>query len=74
MLHMCNIPNIHIILFCLILHLNKEPFESLVSHSSIARCLTLVTLVKSVVHLTEQRPGSKSNQKQNMNNNTLTNT
>ena len=25
-------------------------------HSSLARCLTLVTLVKSVVQLTEQRP------------------
>ena len=34
---MCDNPNILIILFSLILHLNKEPYWKLVSHSSLAK-------------------------------------
>ena len=53
-----------IILVSLILHLNKEPYWITCLSFILARCLTLVTLVKSVVHLTKQGGGGGSGKAQ----------
>ena len=47
---------IYSVSFCISI---KNLIESLISHSSLARCLTCVTLVKSVVHFTEQLTTNK---------------